>query len=151
MKKKTEIRKKNITEKKDILLTLASPTCIHKEIIGYERERIYDDDPRYDKHMECGDYVWHNSYWDNEVCEEVSFVDILDKDRPKYNYYLFYDFGLEHTFHSPIRESELSKYNLEIVDIDRLHTSGEMIGDLLSVQFVDKMIALIKQGNVVFN
>lgn len=146
---KNREKKNEYYKKKEILLSLISPACIHRELVGYERERIYDYDIRYDKYFKKGDYVWSNSYYDYEEYTEVWFIDILNKNRPIYNYYLFYDFGMEHTFHSPINEDQLSKYNLEIIDIDKLDTFGEEIEDLLSIQFVDKVIALINQGNFI--
>lgn len=67
-------------------------------------------------------------------------------------YFLFYDFGCGHTLHHPISESELKNYSdLEIVTIDSdFHTEGASIEDLISVQFVTKLVNLIKSGNYTY-
>lgn len=95
---------------KDDMLTLVSPTCIHRCIKK------------------------------NRVGEKVTL------------YFLFYDFGCGHTFHHPISESELKNYSdLEIITIDSdFHTEGASIEDLISVQFVTKLVNLIKSGNYTY-
>ena len=35
-------RDKERDEQKDIMLSILHPVCIHKELLGYERRRIYD-------------------------------------------------------------------------------------------------------------
>jgi hypothetical protein len=66
---------------------------------------------------------------------------------PVDKYYLFYDFG-EHSFHTPIEECDLEKYpDLEKIRIENLYTHGEDILDLISVQFVDKILSLIASKN----
>jgi len=60
---------------------------------------------------------------------------------------LFYDIGGKHTFHTPIEAKDVEKYNLPIVDIGKLETYGDDIVDLLSNQFVNKVLALIEQNN----
>lgn len=69
-----------------------------------------------------------------------------DKNHPEYYYYLFYDINGTKTFHSPIEEKDISKYNLEIVKIDHLQTEGHEITELVSTQFVKKVLALIDAG-----
>jgi hypothetical protein len=57
----------------------------------------------------------------------------------------------EHSFHTPIPEDELSKYpNLEQVHIEGLITHGQDILDLLSVQFVEKVLTLIASNDYTF-
>ena len=46
------------------MLSILKPVCIHRELVGYERERIYDYEPDYYTYM--GEYVWENSYYDEE-------------------------------------------------------------------------------------
>ena len=132
---------------KEILLSIVKPVCIHREQHGFERKRIRDIDDRkeYIKHLKANDYVWRNSYFDYEDCIEVNFVDIELLDKPKYRYYLFYDFGVEHTFHTPIDNPDEYR-DLAIIDIDKLDTVGHDIHDLLSMQFVKKVISLIESG-----
>lgn len=141
---KNREQKKKMYAKKDKLLSVVSPTCIHREFTGYAKERIYDNDYRFDEHMVTDDYVWHNSYYDREEDREVEFVDVISSE-PCYNYYLFYDLGTEHTYHTPIEEEQLKEYAaLEIKDIDTLQTKGNEITELLSMQFVDKVVSLIE-------
>ena len=62
-------------------------------------------------------------------------------------YYLFYRLG-KHSFHRPIPSHTLeTKYpDLEIKTVD-LDTYGEDINDLISNQFIDKLIYIIKKGD----
>ena len=148
------MKKEEYYSYKEKLLSVLTPNCIHKEPAGYERIRLKSTDnyKEYIKHLKAGDYVWRNSYFDHEFCMEVDFVDIEDKNRPKYRYYLFYDIGGEHTFHTPIKEEESKDYpQLEIVEIDTLDTHGKEITDLVSIQFVRKIIDLIQSGNYILS
>lgn len=63
-------------------------------------------------------------------------------------YYLFYQIGA-YSFHKPISQDALkSKYpNIDLVHIEELHTTGKDITDLISNQFVTKVINLIDSGN----
>lgn len=132
-------------EQKDIMLSILHPVCIHKELLGYERERIYDYEDEYEKYF--GQYVWENCYYDREEQRTVYFGDIELKDHPRYNYYLFYDIGGNHTFHTPIDSDEIELYGLEVVEIDHLETHGYDVSDLISNQFVKKVINLIQTEN----
>lgn len=64
------------------------------------------------------------------------------------NYFLYYQCG-EFSFHKPIQKSQCSKYNLEIIQIKDFYTFGKDIHELLSVQFVDKILRLIDEGDYV--
>lgn len=142
--KKYQKKKEEYYKQKEIMLSILKPVCIHKELYGYEKERIYDYDKRYSKCLKK--FVWENCFWDDEFCREVWFGDIEHKDKPLYHYYLFYDLNGNHTFHSPIDEKEIDeKYSdLDIVKIDRLETFGADIDGLISNQFVCKLIKLIE-------
>ena len=144
-KEKAREQKEKYYQQKDIMLSVLSPTCIHKEGVGYERRRIYDYEPDYDKYL--GNFVWENRYYDKDMEEFVYFGDIELKDCPIYHYYLFYDLGGKHTFHTPINEEEMKDYDLPVIDISQLQTFGHDISDLISMQFVKKMIALISSAN----
>lgn len=62
-------------------------------------------------------------------------------------YYLFYDCG-QSSFHSPIQKKALDKFSdLTIVNIGDLKTQGKDIHDLVSLQFVKKLIELLQSGN----
>lgn len=72
------------------------------------------------------------------------FGDVIVEDDPIYHYYLFYDVGGDHTFHTPINEEDVCLYDdLEVKDISQINTKGYNIVDLLSNQFVTKVINLI--------
>ena len=76
----------------------------------------------------------------------VYFGDVELKDEPIYHYYLFYDLDCGHTFHTPIKKEELDKYSLPIIEISELETTGHKVNDLVSVQFVRKVIRLIEDN-----
>ena len=137
-------KKQEYYSMKELLLSIIQPKEIHVEFLGYEKVRVYDYEPDYEEHSE--DFVYENSYWDDEYEEEVYFGDYYDEDSPKYHYYLFYELG-SYSFHTPIERSDLEKYpTLENKDIGRLLTQGKEISDLISVQFVKKVIELISSG-----
>lgn len=147
--KKAEEEEKKMYEKKEIFLKLLKPTCIHREFQDYERTRIYDYEKRYNKEylpaLFNGEIAWENCYMNWDTYEEVWFFDKVDKTKPKYRYYLYYEFG-SHTYHTPITEEEAKKSTYPIVDIEPLETNGEDIDDLLSMQFVNKMVEAIGNG-----
>lgn len=61
---------------------------------------------------------------------------------------LFYDFG-KYSFHKPINNPE--EYgNLRRIRINKLDTHGRAIEELVSTQFVKKLIALIESGRYVY-
>lgn len=142
-------KKEDMYRKKEILLSVIKPVCIHKEIIGYEKVRVYDYERGYSKkyfyHFLHGTIVWQNCYYDWEKDVEVSFFDYIIPDQPIYNYYLYYVVGT-HTFHSPIKNPE-NYQDLQVKEIDKLETLGMKITDLVSMQFVDKILNLIKQNS----
>ena len=58
---------------------------------------------------------------------------------------------MKYTFHTPIEEIDIKKYsNLDIIEIDELETEGHDIDDLISNQFVNKVINLIDSKNFRF-
>ena len=85
-----------------------------------------------------------SGYYDKELHEYVEFVVV---NVPHTSYYLFYDLGT-HSFHTPIEQSDLKKYpELQVVDIGELNTYGEEITELVSNQFVAKLMSLIRSGD----
>lgn len=53
----------------------------------------------------------------------------------------------EFSFHTPIKEEQLSSFEgLKIKKIGQLKTKGKEIGELISVQFVKKVIKIIESG-----
>lgn len=143
----SEWEKNRFYSKKDKLLNILEPICIHKEFAGYERTRIYsyeqDYDDRYFYAWVHNQIAWENYYFDHDTGMCVEFFDVEDRSRKNYRYYLYYNVG-HHTFHTPINNPE--KYNLPEKEIGTLDTHGDDYLDLCSVQFVDKVIALIDSG-----
>ena len=139
---------------KEKLLTVLEPTCIHKEFIGYERRRIYDYEKDYNKYLKWDAFVWENHFWNDDEMRDVWFGDIELKDKPKYNYYLFYDVGDKYTFHTPIKEEVVKKKEeegLKVIPLDgALETFGHEISGLLSCQFVKKMVELVESKNYTY-
>lgn len=162
---KAEASERQMYEKKELLLSSVKPSCIHREFAGFHKDRIYDTEKLFQqKYIEAafaGRICWMNSfvrrdnrydsYYGDEYEEflpqqETWFFDRVDFDHPEYRYYLYYHVGA-HTFHAPIAESDLDKYkDLQVYMISTLETYGHERSDLLSMQFVDKMISLIKTG-----
>lgn len=140
-------------EKKEKLLQVVPIQCIHREHGGYEKIRTYDTagnySPDYANTYLRGTVVWENSFYDYQTDDTVWFFDVLDYSNPIYRYYL-YRTVYGHGFHTPIEKSDISKYDCPVVDIDYLLTQGENTKDLLSVQFVDKVISLIESGDYTY-
>ena len=73
-------------------------------------------------------------------------------------FYIFYDLGCGHTFHIPLCDDEeeeiaqnyANKHNLQIIDIGRLITYGDKIDDLISTQFVKKVLSLIESEDFTY-
>lgn len=145
---KYDDQKEEYYDQKEKLLSILEPVEIHKEFFGYERKRIYEFDEDYEKNR--NNFVWENSYYDHEKEMKIWFGDIEITSKPKYNYYLLYDVGGK-TFHLPISGQECTKYNdLKIKDIGQLKTKGMQIGELVSTQFVKKVIEIIESGKYTY-
>ena len=144
---KARTQKEMYYSQKETMLSILEPVCIHKEIIRYRKRRIYDYEDDYNEYI--NKFVYRNSYYDYEEYREVCFGDIELIDEPICKYYLFYDLQ-EHTFHQPISEDEIKNYSLEIVNINTLNTKGHNIEDLISNQFVSKVIELINSNDYEF-
>ena len=150
-------KEEEMYSRKEKLLSLLKPVCIHKEFAGFKKTRVYDYEKNYKNqfltHAIHEEIVWVNSYLDYDTYAEVSFFDYVDTSQPEYRYYLFYETE-NHSYHTPISKDEIelyqNKYNIKVVEIDQINTNGNDIADLISVQFVDKLIALIDTGNYTF-
>lgn len=67
-------------------------------------------------------------------------------------FYLFYKVG-KYSFHTPLSEDDANKYidsGLQTIVIDRLITQGQAIDDLISLQFVKKLVELINTNNYIY-
>lgn len=136
-------QKEEYYSQKDKMLTLLKPNCIHRAI-EYHKERVYDYEFGYYEIYESGNYLRSSGYYDQEMHEYVEFVVV---NAPHTSYYLFYDLGT-HSFHTPIENYDLKKYpELQVVDIGELNTYGEEITELVSNQFVAKVMSLIRSGD----
>ena len=133
-------------EKKSDILSLCSDqlTAIHK-IARSRRERIEDTEDEFDKYTESiekykrgekSDVIYMNVYYDRDIDDYVTFINIIVEES---EYYLYYEFD-KHSFHSPIDEDCLSSYSgVEVVELDELNTYGEDINELLPLPFCDEV------------
>ena len=130
---------------KDDLLFNFSPKLIHKKYDKEKTQRVYSYQKNYEKlyNEKRNDIVWENSYYDYDKNKEVDFFDYKLGEK-KYLYFLYYEIG-EYSFHTPISEERAEKNTeLEIKEIDEnFQTHGADIVDLLSTQFVQKVIDLL--------
>ena len=143
-----EQKEKYYSMKEDLLLNF-SPKLIHKKYDREKRQRVYSYQKNYEKlyNEKRNDIVWENSYYDYDRNKEVDFFDYSLGEK-KYLYFLYYEIG-EYSFHTPITEERVEKNTqLEIKEIDEnFQTHGADIVDLLSTQFVQKVIDLLDSGD----
>ena len=143
-----EQKERYYSMKEDLLLNF-SPKLVHKQYVGEKRQRVYNYQKNYEKlyNEKRNDIVWENSYYDYDRNKEVDFFDYSLGEK-KYLYFLYYEIG-EYSFHTPITEERAEKNTeLEIKEIDEnFQTHGADIVDLLSTQFVQKVIDLLDSGD----
>ena len=143
-----EQKEKFYSMKEDLLLNFR-PKLIHKQYAGEKKQRVYSYQKNYEKlyNEKRNDIVWENSYYDYDRNKEVDFFDYSLGEK-KYLYFLYYEIG-EYSFHTPITEERVEKNTqLEIKEIDEnFQTHGADIVDLLSTQFVQKVIDLLDSGD----
>ena len=146
--KAKEQKERYYSMKEDLLLNF-SPKLVHKQYVGEKRQRVYSYQKNYEKlyNEKRNDIVWENSYYDYDRNKEVDFFDYSLGEK-KYLYFLYYEIG-EYSFHIPITEERAEKNTeLEIKEIDEnFQTHGADIVDLLSTQFVQKVIDLLDSGD----
>ena len=129
---------------KRVLLSILEPSHIQKcEIL--QRKRTYDYEEEYEDILKSGNYVNNSGFYDPDRKEHVEFVVQMI---PETVCYLTYTIG-NRTFRVPILESEIKKYpDLEIVDVGQITpVYGNITANMLSVQFVEKILLLIKNRN----
>ena len=148
IKNAKEQKEKYYSMKEDLLLNF-SPKLIHKKYDREKIQRVYSYQKNYEKlyNEKRNDIVWENSYYDYDRNKEVDFFDYSLGEK-KYLYFLYYEIG-EYSFHTPITEERVEKNTqLEIKEIDEnFQTHGADIVDLLSTQFVQKVIDLLDSGD----
>ena len=146
--KAKEQKERYYSMKEDLLLNF-SPKLIHKKYDREKIQRVYSYQKNYEKlyNEKRNDIVWENSYYDYDRNKEVDFFDYSLGEK-KYLYFLYYEIG-EYSFHTPITEERVEKNTqLEIKEIDEnFQTHGADIVDLLSTQFVQKVIDLLDSGD----
>ena len=129
---------------KRVLLSLLEPSYIQKgEVL--QRKRTYDYEEGYEDILKSGNYVNNSGFYDPDRKEHVEFVVQMI---PETVYYLTYTLS-NRTFRVPLEESEIKQYpDLEVVDVGRITpVYGDITADMLSVQFVEKILLLIKNRN----
>lgn len=127
-----------------ILKKVLAPECIHREVTIYEEEiTYYDYDVEYSEMKEKA--VYEGNYFDEDTGDFVDFIDVI-KEVEVEKFYLYYKTD-NCSFHIPISKFEVDSLilerDIEIINIDRLVTYGKEVGDLVSVQFVKKIVDLI--------
>lgn len=128
---------------KERFLKYLEPICIHKQFVGYEKERVYSYEKEY-RNRKGKTIVWENCYYDYELDDEVWFYD-YELDIKKYLYFLYYELT-DRSFHTPIDNP--NSYGLKIVEIDSDFTTyGDDPKYLLSPQFVKKVIDTLDNLN----
>lgn len=129
---------------KKVLLSVLEPSHIQKgEVL--QRKRTYDYEEGYEDILKSGNYVNNSGFYDPDRKEHVEFVVQMI---PETVYYLTYTLS-NRTFRVPLEESEIKQYpDLEVVDVGRITpVYGDITADMLSVQFVEKILLLIKNRN----
>lgn len=137
-------KKQEYYSMKKVLLSILEPAHIQKgEVL--QRKRTYDYEEGYEEILESGNYVNNSGFYDPDRKEHVEFVVQMI---PETVYYLTYTLS-NRTFRVPLEESEIKQYpDLEVVDVGRITpVYGDITADMLSVQFVEKILLLIKNRN----
>lgn len=129
-------------EYKDTLLQLVKPKVVHYEVF-YKRIRYYDYEEKFNLLPES-EVVYSGSYFDRDTKEEIEFKDVCEKRR---RYFLLYEIA-GYSFHLPLKEGEEENYSsLDCYNIDNFITKGKDVNELISMQFVKKVIKLIESNN----
>ena len=134
-------KKQEYYSMKKVLLSVLEPSHIQKGEV-MQRKRTYDYEEGYEEILKSGNYVNNSGFYDPERKEHVEFVVQMI---PETVYYLTYTLS-NRTFRVPLEESEIKQYpDLEVVDVGRITpVYGDITADMLSVQFVEKILLLIK-------
>lgn len=129
---------------KKVLLSILEPAHIQKgEVL--QRKRTYDYEEGYEEILESGNYVNNSGFYDPDRKEHVEFVVQMI---PQTVYYLVYQVG-NCSFRLPIQQSDvIRRPDLDVKDAGRIPpVYGDITVDMLSVQFVEKVLKLVKSGN----
>lgn len=129
---------------KRVLLSVLEPSHIQKgEVL--QRKRTYDYEEGYGEILKSGNYVNNSGFYDPDRKEHVEFVVQMI---PQTVYYLVYQVG-NCSFRLPIQQSDvIRRPDLDVKDAGRIPpVYGDITVDMLSVQFVEKVLKLVKSGN----
>ena len=144
------LKKETYYKMKGKMLSIVKPDCIHTEEQSRSR-RIYDYEEDFALLGKEGTekdgihVIRYDCYFDRYKNRTVNFADTVWEVTA---YYLFYDFGT-FSFHSPIDDISEHK-DLPVHDIGSLTTYGKEITELVSMQFVRKVLDLIESGDFKF-
>lgn len=94
------------------------------------------------------DIAYINEKTHPQMYKEIGDIEFVVQMIPETVYYLTYTLS-NRTFRVPLEESEIKQYpDLEVVDVGRITpVYGDITADMLSVQFVEKILLLIKNRN----
>ncbi len=156
---------------KDTMLGLLHPSCIHEEFVSGREKRFYeyefDSYEAYNKAMDAAkkddlfirtDFSLDFSHTDEYIPSDMIDIALMEgtvlKDNyfavKKPRYYLYYEVG-EHSFHHPIDGPDsVESLGLPIKRIDEIRTRIIDETELVSLQFVKKVIDLIDSGDYEF-
>ena len=137
-------KKQEYYSMKKVLLSILEPAHIQKgEVL--QRKRIYDYEEGYGEILKSENYVNNSGFYDPERQEHVEFVVQMI---PETVYYLVYQVG-NCSFRLPIQQSDvIRRPDLDVKDAGRIPpVYGDITVDMLSVQFVEKVLKLVKSGN----
>ena len=137
-------KKQEYYSMKRVLLSVLEPSLIQRgEVL--QRKRTYDYEEGYEEILESGNYVNNSGFYDPDRKEHVEFVVQMI---PQTVYYLVYQVG-NCSFRLPIQQSDvIRRPDLDVKDAGRIPpVYGDITVDMLSVQFVEKVLKLMKSGN----
>ena len=137
-------KKQEYYSMKKVLLSILEPAHIQKgEVL--QRKRIYDYEEGYGEILKSENYVNNSGFYDPDRKEHVEFVVQMI---PQTVYYLVYQVG-NCSFRLPIQQSDvIRRPDLDVKDAGRIPpVYGDITVDMLSVQFVEKVLKLVKSGN----
>lgn len=138
-----EIEYRDYYNKKEFLLSLITPVCIHITPVKVEEYIKENDYIYFDKKFQREERKGRLLKYGKNKNEERWFK-FLKTIPNKFNYFLFYKTD-NYSFHTPIKESELSKYkDLEIVNIDNIITFEDSSEKLLTINEINDIINKIK-------
>lgn len=143
---KAEQMEKEMYLKKEFLLQIVKPICIHQELAGYKKEYIYDENN--ENYVDIFiDSIFHNLVLDRGVYRKDG-KDVrlfVRRGEPYYRYYYFRSVK-DHTYHIPVDKETALNSGLPIHIISEIKTEGEKEDNLIPMEFIDKLVSLVESG-----